>query len=264
MAPSNPKRPPRPPGLPAPREESEVELPFDDDEVLPLQEDDPRPQRVPQYPAGARRRSKRLSREAGRDRVLAPRFDAHDYSDPGYAPAFLYVERGPGAGQLVPVKQGALTLGRASSADLRLQHPSISRRHAQLFRQGDRFTLRDLDSQNGTFVNRARIRGEVALNIGDEIAAGNALLKLRGSGATSKLAALGKAVSAPPERRAPGMSVGRIVAIAALVGSLVAALFTLALVKLVETPAEPVTKVAAPGATPADSLKADEAPAEQR
>lgn len=236
MAPPNPKRPPRSPGPQAPREESEVELPFDDDEVMPLQADDPRPQRVPQFPAGASRKSRRRSRETGRDRELAPRFDLQEYSDPGFAPAFVYVERGPGAGQLFPVKQGGLIIGRSSSSDLRLQHPSISRRHAQLVRHGDRFTLRDLNSQNGTFVNRARITGEVELQIGDEIALGNALLKLRGSGAPAELADLGVTVS-PPRRR--GMSTPRVAFVAAVVGSAVAVLITLALLKTVEAPAEP-------------------------
>jgi pSer/pThr/pTyr-binding forkhead associated (FHA) protein len=213
-----------------------VELPFDDDEVMPLQADDPRPQRVPQFPAGASRKSRRRSREMGRDRELAPRFDLQEYSDPGFAPAFVYVERGPGAGQLFPVKQGGLILGRSSSSDLRLQHPSISRRHAQLVRHGDRFTLRDLNSQNGTFVNRARITGEVELQIGDEIAVGNALLKLRGSGAPAELAALGVTVSPPRRRR--GMSITRIAVIAAVAGSAVAALITLTMLKVVEEPAE--------------------------
>lgn len=213
-----------------------MELPFDDDEVMPLQADDPRPQRVPQFPAGASRKSRRRSRELGRDKELAPRFDLQEYSDPGFAPAFVYVERGPGAGQLFPVKQGGLILGRSSSSDLRLQHPSVSRRHAQLVRRADRFTLRDLNSQNGTFVNRTRIKGEVELQIGDEIAVGNALLKLRGSGAPAELAALGVTVSPPPRRRR--MSTPRIAGIAAVGGSVVAVLFILAMLKVVDAPGE--------------------------
>ncbi|XXF75860.1 FHA domain-containing protein [Myxococcaceae bacterium GXIMD 01537] len=236
-----------------------MELPFDDDEVMPLQADDPRPQRVPQFPAGTRRRARRLSREGGRDRELSPRFGPQDYSDPGYAPAFLYVERGPGAGQLVPVKQGPLVLGRASSSDLRLQHPSISRRHAQLVRQGERFTLRDLNSQNGTFVNRTRISTEVALQVGDEIALGNALLRLRGSSAPAELAAQGVTVSPPSRRRGRGMGLLRVAFIAAAVGSAVAALITLAVVRFTTPPGE--VTAAPPEETPApDEAHAAEDP----
>ena len=103
-----------------------------------------------------------------------------DSVNDGYRPAFLYVERGPGAGQLVQVRQGVMVIGRASVADLRLQHPSISRRHAQVKRVGEQFFIRDLGSQNGTFVNKQRIAAEVEIAPGDAIALGNASLKLRG------------------------------------------------------------------------------------
>ncbi len=95
-------------------------------------------------------------------------------------PAFLYVERGPGAGQLVQLKPGPLVIGRASVSDLRLQHPSISRRHAQFKRIGEQFFVKDLGSQNGTFVNKDKIETEIEVFPGDLIAMGNALLKLRG------------------------------------------------------------------------------------
>lgn len=103
-----------------------------------------------------------------------------DSVNDGYRPAFLYVERGPGAGQLVQVRQGVMVIGRASVADLRVQHPSISRRHAQVKRVGEQFFIRDLGSQNGTFVNKSRIGAELEVTPGDTIAMGNATLKLRG------------------------------------------------------------------------------------
>jgi pSer/pThr/pTyr-binding forkhead associated (FHA) protein len=97
-----------------------------------------------------------------------------------YKPAFLYVERGPGQGQLLEVKQGSVVVGRASVSDLRIQHPSISRRHAQIKRVGEQFFVKDLGSQNGTFVNKQRIATEVEMKVGDSIALGNALVRLRG------------------------------------------------------------------------------------
>lgn len=237
MSPPNPKRPPRsprPPGDTASRQEPEVELPFDDDEVAPLQADDPRPQRVPQYPAGPRRSPRRgpggVSREA-RDQELPARFDSGEYEDPGHTPAFLYVERGPGVGQLLPVKQGVLALGRASTSDLRLQHPSISRRHAQLTRRGDRLTLKDLGSQNGTYVNRARLASEVELRSGDELALGNAILLVRGPGPAPARP------RAPSSRPASSLRVGlgsrRLILLTAATGSLVAVFLTLATVRFI-------------------------------
>ncbi|MFY0569245.1 FHA domain-containing protein [Archangium lansingense] len=243
MSPPNPKRPPRPsrpPGDTASRPEPEVELPFDDDEVAPLQADDPRPQRVPQFPAGPRRRPRRTSGGAsseGRDRELPARFNSGEYEDPGHTPAFLYVERGPGVGQLLPVKQGVLVLGRASTSDLRLQHPSISRRHAQLTRRGDRLTLKDLGSQNGTYVNRARLTSEVELRSGDELALGNAILQLRGPGPAPERPRTSS--GRPASSLRVGLSSRRIILLAVATGSLVAVFLTLAAVRLMRLRNEP-------------------------
>ncbi|WP_241758275.1 FHA domain-containing protein [Myxococcus landrumensis] len=271
MAPPNPKRPPRPPrppGTQAPKD-SDVELPFDDDEVAPLQADDPRPQRVPQFPAGSRKPTRQgggRGRERG-DRELSSKFDwGREYSNPGHPPAFLYVERGPGAGQLVPVQPGTLVLGRSSSSDLRLQHPSISRRHAQVTRKGDQIFLKDLGSQNGTFINRNRVTDEVEVMSGDEITLGNAMMRLRGPGGTpaAGLPAFAGDV-APPAPRKRGLSPLGVGLLAAGLGSTVAALFTVLAVGLSsnrtgntdEAPrtARPSTSSQAPssGANPADT-----------
>ena len=255
MSPPNPKRPPRsprPPGDPASRPEPEVELPFDDDEVAPLQADDPRPQRVPQFPAGPRRRPRRgpggPSRE-GRDREMPARFDSGEYEDPGHTPAFLYVERGPGVGQLLPVKQGVLVLGRASTSDLRLQHPSISRRHAQLTRRGDHLTLKDLGSQNGTYVNRARLTGEVELHSGDELALGNAILLLRGPGPVPERPRT--ASSRPGSSLRVGLGSRRLILLAVATGSLVAVFLSLAAVRLMSLHGEPARSMEVEAEQPA-------------
>lgn len=169
---------------PNPKRPSQNE-PLTDESVL--QADDPRPQRVTQLPsnsAGGRRVGKKVE-----EHIPTSIFDTEadqemqaEYGVQGaeQKPAFLYVERGPGAGQLLEVKQGAVVVGRASVSDLRLQHPSISRRHTQIKRVGEQFFVKDLGSQNGTFVNKQRIGTEVEVKSGDSIAMGNALLRLRG------------------------------------------------------------------------------------
>jgi len=167
--PSNPKRP--------------REMVFEDGDIL--RADDPRPQRVPQYPSTGARRPLRKAEEAiptsiydteKADEEMQAQYGVQDE----YSQAFLYVERGPGAGQLLEVKQGTVVVGRASVSDLRIQHPSISRRHAQIKRVGEQFFIKDLGSQNGTFVNKERIATEVEARPGDSIAMGNALVRLRG------------------------------------------------------------------------------------
>jgi pSer/pThr/pTyr-binding forkhead associated (FHA) protein len=157
---------------------------YEDEQILKA--DDPRPQRVAQYPSsttGTRRPLKKAEEaiptalyDTEADQEMQAQYGVSDE----FKPAFLYVEKGPGQGQLLEVKQGTVVIGRASVSDLRLQHPSISRRHAQVKRVGEQFFIKDLGSQNGTFVNKERINGEVECKPGDSIALGNALVRLRG------------------------------------------------------------------------------------
>jgi len=181
MAPASPKRPSRQRGAgqaPA-KKKPNVELPFDDvEDLTPLRADDPRPQRVPEIPAGMNRR------RGGAGAAVVPGAGGVEVED-GFQPAFLYVERGPGMGQLSPLRQGISLIGRASTAGLRLQHPSISRKHAEVSRRAERFFIKDLGSQNGTYVNGVRIEKETELFAGDEIVVGTAQLRLRAQGATT-------------------------------------------------------------------------------
>ncbi|GAB3728051.1 hypothetical protein GCM10028862_05180 [Luteimonas pelagia] len=52
---------------------------------------------------------------------------------------------------------GSLRIGRGSDCELRLDHPSVSRRHAELHSDGDSWHVRDLGSKNGSFADGARI-----------------------------------------------------------------------------------------------------------
>lgn len=62
-----------------------------------------------------------------------------------------------------------ITIGRHSSNMLALSHPRVSRYHAVIEQYGARFRLRDLNSDNGTFVNGQRVGKEVWIKEGDEI-----------------------------------------------------------------------------------------------
>src|SRR5579864_7227257 len=72
-----------------------------------------------------------------------------------------------GEGLQTRALSGPATVGRSASADIALDHPSVSRRHAQLLadEQG-RWVVRDLNSRNGTTVNGAAI-AEKLLRDGD-------------------------------------------------------------------------------------------------
>ena len=183
MGSSNPKRPPRrpPPEDGTKDSEDTSELPFDEREATPLNADDPSPQRVTTYPARPGRK-----RRAGRDTIGPASMVTVVGGGIGTQEIFLYAEHGPGTGQLVPIGEGALILGRSSSCDLRLPHAAISRRHARLTRRGERLFLEDLGSQNGTFLDDERLAGPRELQVGQRIHIGPAVLRLRIPGVTAR------------------------------------------------------------------------------
>jgi pSer/pThr/pTyr-binding forkhead associated (FHA) protein len=77
--------------------------------------------------------------------------------------------RQPRAQELVlPVRERTL-LGRARDSDLPLVSAAVSARHALLQHRDGRWTLEDLGSLNGTFVNGRRIADAVEVRPGDEV-----------------------------------------------------------------------------------------------
>ena len=88
----------------------------------------------------------------------------------------LRAREGPLAGQRLTV-ESALTLGRGA-ADVVIDDPEISRRHA-LVRAGDGYLeIEDLDSLNGTWVNDARISASVRVRPGDVVRLGTTVLEV--------------------------------------------------------------------------------------
>jgi len=64
----------------------------------------------------------------------------------------VHVVGGPDAGGCLPLPEGRTVLGRCPTADLRLDDPELSRRHAVLWRSGGRVQVADLGSTNGTWL----------------------------------------------------------------------------------------------------------------
>jgi len=63
---------------------------------------------------------------------------------------------------------GVVTVGRSEDCAIRLPHPLVSRRHAEVARDEDgRFLIRDLGSRNGTVVNGQTLRDTCVLIEGD-------------------------------------------------------------------------------------------------
>ena len=69
-----------------------------------------------------------------------------------------------------------VVIGRSREADVVLDNPAVSRRHARLVRDADGVVLTDLGSRNGTFRNGRRIVGPVRVDPGDEIRIGKFVL----------------------------------------------------------------------------------------
>jgi len=85
--------------------------------------------------------------------------------------ALLLVMRGPNAGSRFRLDGALTTAGRHPDSDIFLDDVTVSRRHAEFYRQGAFFTVRDVGSLNGTYVNRERIE-EAQLTGGDEVQIG--------------------------------------------------------------------------------------------
>ena len=72
-----------------------------------------------------------------------------------------------------------MMVGRAPNCDCVVPEQCVSRRHAQIWREGDRWYLRELGSRNGTRVNGTRVIERVELRPGDRVSLGGATYRVR-------------------------------------------------------------------------------------
>jgi pSer/pThr/pTyr-binding forkhead associated (FHA) protein len=83
------------------------------------------------------------------------------------------------AGRRLQLRAGGPTkIGRSLENDLVLPDQSISRHHASIAMIDGAFRLKDLNSQNGSYVDGKRI-GETSLHDGDKIRLGDAHFQFR-------------------------------------------------------------------------------------
>lgn len=85
--------------------------------------------------------------------------------------ALLVVKRGPNAGSRFLLDQDVTTAGRHPQSDIFLDDVTVSRRHAEFRRTQGSFSVHDVGSLNGTYVNRERIDNAM-LSGGDEVQIG--------------------------------------------------------------------------------------------
>jgi pSer/pThr/pTyr-binding forkhead associated (FHA) protein len=85
--------------------------------------------------------------------------------------ALLVVQRGPSAGSRFLLDTDVVSAGRHPDSEIFLDDVTVSRRHAEFRRGSDGYSVADVGSLNGTYVNRDRI-DEVTLQGGDEVQIG--------------------------------------------------------------------------------------------
>jgi adenylate cyclase len=85
------------------------------------------------------------------------------------------------SGQAYPVRAGTVTrIGRALDNEIVVSHSSISRHHASIENSNGSFVVRDLNSQNGTFVGSRRVTEPTRVNDGEAVRFGDAQFTFRG------------------------------------------------------------------------------------
>jgi len=106
---------------------------------------------------------------------LAPddlRDDENETLDVSVEGTALVVRAGGGiAGETFMLGNARTLVGRSPDCDVFLDDVTVSRRHAELLHEGGSFTIRDLGSLNGTFVNRQRVES-AELHDDDEVQIG--------------------------------------------------------------------------------------------
>ncbi|HKP17703.1 MAG TPA: FHA domain-containing protein [Gaiellaceae bacterium] len=86
-------------------------------------------------------------------------------------PALVVRSGGGRTGEQFIIDKQQTTVGRTPDCDIFLDDVTVSRRHAVIARSDDGFTIEDLGSLNGTFLNRHRIERS-RLENGDEVQIG--------------------------------------------------------------------------------------------
>jgi hypothetical protein len=108
---------------------------------------------------------------------LDPAGDTGDYevnvgvSELGSSAGVLVVKRGPDTGAKFTLDSDVTRIGRHPESDIFLDDITVSRRHAEIARQGPHYVVKDVGSLNGTYVNRERIE-DATLASGDEVQIG--------------------------------------------------------------------------------------------
>src|SRR5260370_17963256 len=86
----------------------------------------------------------------------------------------LLIQCPDGQMKTVPLTGGRLSIGRSSAAELCFpEDAGLSRQHFAFEPDGEEWTVQDLGSKNGTFVNNIALKARLILKPGDRVTAGH-------------------------------------------------------------------------------------------
>ncbi len=83
--------------------------------------------------------------------------------------AVLQVVQGGEVGKQYPIRREQTLIGRHPNCHVVLQNDAVSRHHAQILEGHGQYSLEDLRSRNGCYLNGERIDGRIPLKDGDQI-----------------------------------------------------------------------------------------------
>src|SRR5256885_7737760 len=88
---------------------------------------------------------------------------------------------GPIAGRRYKLGEGEYVIGRRSDCQIFVPDMRVSRQHARLWKNGEGWTLEDLGSNNGTYINGVRLQSATELRNDDEIVIANNRIRVDAS-----------------------------------------------------------------------------------
>jgi sigma-B regulation protein RsbU (phosphoserine phosphatase) len=90
---------------------------------------------------------------------------------------------GPIAGRRYALEAGEYVIGRRSDCQIFVPDMRVSRQHARILSKGDAWCLEDLGSNNGTYINGARLIESLPIRANDEITIADNRIRVEGDGA---------------------------------------------------------------------------------
>ena len=98
---------------------------------------------------------------------------------PRGTPTRVVIVDGPTAGQVVPLEEVPILIGRGPDAAIRLDDDYVSTRHARIGSSNGTFYVEDLGSTNGTYIGSQRLTQATAIQLGSQVRVGKTTLELK-------------------------------------------------------------------------------------